>query len=229
MPPISAPHFRVLRSPVTVLIALFALLLSLIILWPTPASATNDRATKTMSWVLPGGGTAENVTWPQALYTGQEPACGESFTLQNDIYKYYTPEQIALVDSLDDDGVLTKGEDYPVIKSWTYSVVEGPECQTLVTPATPTYTPPTCDSLGVITAPDTTDYSWVWNEDGTLTAQPSEGIILEGQVTYGPYELEMLTGAECESDPGPTPPPAPPTPPTVTTYDGYDVPAGELG
>jgi LPXTG-motif cell wall-anchored protein len=75
----------------------------------------------TLSWILPNGGTPDNVTWPQHD-TG--PA-GEQ------------------ADSFNDDGVLTDGEDHGWVISWTFEKVTARECGTVTphipeTPETPT-------------------------------------------------------------------------------------------
>jgi hypothetical protein len=88
-------------------------------------------ATKTMRWILPDGGTAQNVTWPQAEATDANLAalkCETTVTIQVDVYKYSTREQKATVDGLNKDGVLTNGEDHSVIKSWTFETFTAPEC-----------------------------------------------------------------------------------------------------
>jgi len=44
--------------------------------------------TKTMQWFLPNGGTPQNVTWPQSIFTDQ---CGG--WVQVDVYPYATDHQ----------------------------------------------------------------------------------------------------------------------------------------
>lgn len=122
------------RYLITILLAAFVALIFLGA--PTAAQATEApeegevSETKTMSWVLPNGGTAENVTWPQPLYVGQVPECGTSFTLQIDTYRYSTEEERAKVESYDDDGVLVYGEDWDTIvpNSWRFEVKTGAAC-----------------------------------------------------------------------------------------------------
>ncbi len=78
--------------------------------WATICVYPEDTGeTVTRDWWLPNGGTPENVTWPQPVYTDQ--TCG---WVQRDTYKYGTAQQRAIVDALDDDGLLSKGEDSSV-------------------------------------------------------------------------------------------------------------------
>lgn len=90
--------------------------------------------TVTRDWWLPNDGTPDNVTWPQPVYTNQ--TCG---WVQRDTYKYGTAQQRAIVDALDDDGVLTNAaEDAPVYISHTWVQIGGcPQPTPTPTPTQP--------------------------------------------------------------------------------------------
>jgi len=65
-----------------------------------PAAADTEPATKTITWVKPADPAKD---WPQTVFAGEGP----DRRCQTDVYRYATPEDIAAVDALDDDGVLT--------------------------------------------------------------------------------------------------------------------------
>jgi hypothetical protein len=120
----------------------------------TPTSAA-PAATKTLRWILPGGGTAENVTWPQPVYTKKNVAefvpCSTVFTVQVDTGPYGTKAEKALADSFDDDGILTDGEDHGWVQSWYFEAYTSPTCPKVeVVPAAIVPTPPTCDTPGTL-------------------------------------------------------------------------------
>lgn len=81
--------------------------------------------TKTLRWFLPDGGDANNVTWPQAIYTNQCDGW-----IQVDEYPYTTEEEKIRTDALDDDGVLSSGEDSGWVLNWWFE--KAPECRPVV-------------------------------------------------------------------------------------------------
>lgn len=99
------------------------ILLASLLFTTTPDPTVTPPATETraMAWFLPDGGTPENVTWPQPIFTSQ---CGG--WIQVDTYPYTTEEEKARTDALDDDGVLSYGEDHGYVLSWAF--VEAPVC-----------------------------------------------------------------------------------------------------
>lgn len=138
--------------------------------------------TKTIKWVLPNGGTPENVTWPQPVYTGQEVPCGETVWLQVDVYPYTTEADKARTDALDDDGVLTNGEDHGWVKSWTFEKLEGEACEVPPTAANPTavITAVCGEATFILTNP-------LVNDADQLTA--SFVVMVDGEF-YGAYSAE---------------------------------------
>lgn len=94
-----------------------------------PAVVTPPPATKTLTWAFPDGGTPETAVWPQTVFNPASVPCGTSLWLQVDVYAYTTPEEQAAVDALDDDGVLTRGEDYGLVISWTFEQYTAPACE----------------------------------------------------------------------------------------------------
>lgn len=98
--------------------ALFAALVvsaCLVIFAPSAATADEGPREKTISWIIPNGGTPQNVTWPQPVASEANLAlipCGTSVWLQVDTYPYGTYEQKARTDALAADGILTYGEDH---------------------------------------------------------------------------------------------------------------------
>lgn len=78
--------------------------------------------TKTSRWFMPDGGTPDNVTWPQPVYTDQ---CGG--WVQVDVYPYTTDADKARTDALDDDGHLQYGEDHGWVLSWGFEPT--PDCE----------------------------------------------------------------------------------------------------
>lgn len=94
--------------------------------------------------------------FPQDVLTGDVPACRWS---QDDIYLLENPAEEALFESLDDDGVLTQGEDSAIYASHVFTA--GPPCEEEV----PTYTP-TCTTV--------TDYATL-EGDGVLSVDGDWG------------------------------------------------------
>lgn len=88
---------------------------------PAMATEGHDQDTKTMKWFLPDGGTPQNVTWPQPIFTNQCDGW-----VQVDVYPYGTGADKARTDALDDDGVLSYGEDHGWVKSWSFE--QAPAC-----------------------------------------------------------------------------------------------------
>lgn len=93
------------------------------------AVEANDCQIATARWILPNGGTADNVTWPQALAT-QEALdailCGETVTIQVDDYPYGTAAEKARTDALGD--VLEQGEDYGWAFNWRFETFTSEDC-----------------------------------------------------------------------------------------------------
>lgn len=113
----------------------------------SPAPVEPPQETREMSWILPDGGSPENVTWPQALASQDNLAavpCGESVWLQVDYYRYDTAAEQALVDSLAADGILTHGEDTKVAWHHRWEQFTAAACEPEPTPTpTPEPTPET--------------------------------------------------------------------------------------
>lgn len=97
---------------------------------PTPpvTEPVVEEQWQTLRWTLPNGGTAENVTWPQPVFDSTLIPCGETVTIQVDVYPYTTDEDKARTDALDDDGILTQGEDYGWAHSWSFETYTAPDC-----------------------------------------------------------------------------------------------------
>ena len=123
--------------------------------------------TKTLKWTLPKGGTPENVTWPQTVFDAQTIPCGETVWVQVDVYPYTTDEDKARTDALDDDGVLTQGEDYGWAKSWTFETYTGPDCHVPPTPAPVVFTDFTCDTDASIDITETEGVAYLISIDGS--------------------------------------------------------------
>lgn len=107
--------------------------------------------TKTLKWLLPNGGTPDNVTWPQPVFDAQTIPCGETVWVQVDVYPYTSESDKTRTDALDDDGFLLQGEDYGWAKSWTFEQYSAPDCEVPPTAANPTATvTAVCGSATVI-------------------------------------------------------------------------------
>lgn len=156
---------------------------------PVAAHATE---TVEMSWWMEGSVNGET-TWPQPVAAGQ---CG---WFQVDTYYYGTPEQKAIVDALDDDGVLSlingTPEDSRVYKSHYYKEVPcptetpTPEPTTTPTPtSTPTSSPSSTPTLP--TSPEPTGTPSVTTPTGT-TPEPTDSQIstATSNPSTGPGEL----------------------------------------
>jgi len=94
--------------------------------------------------------------------------------------------------------------DHPSVNSVShYRIHLVPIPATEVTPAAPTFAPPTCDAAGSLNYSNGAGYTWA--ESGTesattLTATATAGYVLTGQTIYGPYDLTQLTGEICLSE-----------------------------
>lgn len=68
------------------------------------------------------------------------------------------------------------------------------------TPAAPTYTPPTCSTVGTVVATDTAAVHWTLTGTTSITATATAkaGYVLDGQTVYGPYAVAKLTGQQCK-------------------------------
>lgn len=175
---------------------------------PPPPPPVDTGATKTLQWLLPDGGTADNVTWPQTPYTGQLPECDTSLTIQVDVYRYGTPAQVALVDSFDDDGFLMQGEDYSSTISWSFITLTGAECETeliIVTPLPPQFFDLCGTDNDVMVLPDVTeaDGYFYFGDDDRPTSYANIGA-LEGfafpEGTKTAYEF-TFTDVPCAVEP----------------------------
>ena len=87
-----------------------------------------------------------------------------------------------------------------------------------VTPVTPTVTAPTCDAPGIVELPETDNYEWVKQDDGTYLAVADEGYVLadDAVTMFDPGDLDQLTGSQCEEETTTTTT-LPTTEPPVTT------------
>lgn len=94
----------------------------------TPVVVTPTPETKTLKWILPDGGSQENVTWPQPVFDGDLVPCGTTVTIQVDTYPYTTDEEKARTDALDDDGLLQYGEDHGWVQSWYFETFTAEDC-----------------------------------------------------------------------------------------------------
>lgn len=115
------------------------------------AKTVKPEQTKTIEWILPNGGTASNVTWPQPIASKANLAlvpCGTTVTLQVDVYPYTTKEDKKRTDALSADGILTQGEDYGWAQSWSFKTYTAPPCVVDVPAPTLTVLPPTCVADG---------------------------------------------------------------------------------
>ncbi len=164
--------------------------------------------TKDLAWVLPNGGTATNVTWPQPVYDPAAPvACDTTITIQHDTNRYSTGEEVASVDAQDDDGVLTQGEDYGTVVSWWFTTVTGPTCP----PAEPEPTAivllpitSTCDSYTVPEQPTGGKYAVDADGNrpvpGTFPLTPGQSVMINAHAIYGYTATPINTtvvGTEC--------------------------------
>lgn len=97
-----------------------------------PAQAAveaNDCQIATARWILPNGGTASNVTWPQAIANQANLdaiLCGETVTIQVDDYPYGTAAEKARTDAL--GPVLEQGEDYGWAFNWRFETFTSEDC-----------------------------------------------------------------------------------------------------
>ncbi|MEP7205225.1 MAG: hypothetical protein ABI716_03470 [Candidatus Saccharibacteria bacterium] len=105
---------------------------------------TTGTANETIivTWLMPEGGSATHVTWPQTLISGGVPACGTG-QYQLDKYPYGNAKQKAKTDKIMSDGILAQGEDSGWVISWSFEKPKnGTECNPAPTPTpTPTETP----------------------------------------------------------------------------------------
>jgi hypothetical protein len=110
---------------------------------PVPAEVT-----VTNSFLLPDGGTPDNVTWPQA-HVIDPTQCGTGW-LQVDVWTGTQAE----IDAILADGILEQGEDSHVIVDWLF--VQQDECPVVVPPVTepPVVVPPVVEPP-VIETPET--------------------------------------------------------------------------
>lgn len=145
---------------------------------PYPPTPTPE--TKTLKWTLPDGGTPGNVTWPQPVFDSSAIPCGTSVWVQVDVYPYTTPEDKARTDALDDDGILTYGEDHGWVKSWSFEQYSAPACIPVLPPA------PTVElvgSCGLVSATLTNP-----QQPGTIGQTASFVVNVDGEF-YGAYSV----------------------------------------
>lgn len=132
-----------------------------------PIEETNSSSRKTseatiwMHWLTTNTEkpTAATVNWPQTLI---DPAtCGTGW-VQNDEYLYGTDEHKAIVDALDDDGLLVKlengnPEDHAVVVANSWNFTQQPACPKIV--------PKTCAAPTVLATSTNLDQKgWVLKE-----------------------------------------------------------------
>jgi hypothetical protein len=187
--------------PLLALIALLALVLlgtiaALVIAPPAHAEESAPESTSVDGWwLMPNGGTADNITWPQTATEPGNVPCG--VTAQVDTY----PNQAAL-DALAADGTLTEGEDYGVAQSWRF--VYGGDCkpeQPAATTRTVQRVVQDCDARTVTTYQDTYTTEFVWSDD--------QGAWVPGEET-GPVTTTLsIVDATNEQCPVATPTPTP--------------------
>lgn len=89
--------------PFAVSLAVAGVLAGIAVGHATSAGAT-EPDTITVAWLMPAS-TSGEVTWPQEL-AGTVPECGTRW-YQVDTYRYATPDERSLVDSITADGILT--------------------------------------------------------------------------------------------------------------------------
>jgi len=78
-------------------------------------------------WLLPDGGTADNVTWPQTYVSDCVPPC--ETTLQVDTYP------VDAVPALIAAGILEQGDDYGIVTQWRFGA--GADCPVAAPPVEP--------------------------------------------------------------------------------------------
>lgn len=157
----------------------------------TPPVVTHES-----QWVLPDGGTPSNVTWPQIdakVFDFDSLQCGASVWIQVDDNRYDTDEQRAIVDSLDDDGLLHHGEDTKVYFTHRFEEYQAPACVALteVVPIYPTVVQATGSCVdGVwstvaasVTLPAVENGRWLEHGPGPVTLTPPAGEYTFGLTT----------------------------------------------
>lgn len=160
----------------------------------TPAA---DVSIGEVSWAMPNGGTPQNVTWPQTL--AHNPECGVWY--QVDLYP------VDAIPALVADGILTLGEDYPVVISWRF--VYGGECQ----------------PDAIVETGEWTDQAFACGDtttEQTRTVTTTPYVLVEDEwvpgdtATVTETQERDLTPAEVTVCPVVTPTPTPSVAPTVT-------------
>jgi outer membrane biosynthesis protein TonB len=165
---------------------------------PTPETTPTEEPTPTPVegwWIMPNGGTAENVTWPQTVTPAGVVGCGE--TAQVDTY----PSQADL-DRLAADGILEQGEDYGLAQSWRF--VYGGDCPPA--PGAPNYGATIDATCGLANVTLTNDgenlltASYVVYADGefhgayAVAAGDHQQVGLTFPEDSGKHEVEVRTG-----------------------------------
>ena len=152
-----------------------------------PVAVQVAEETKTIKWILPAPGTPENVTWPQPIASDANLAlipCGETRSIQVDVYPYTSDSDKARTDGLGD--TLEYGEDHGWVKSWSFETFAAPECPPVVTNACTAQTGTHSTNLNDLWANVDTrsaghveyieDGLHVWTDDNSSQAKVSEGM-----------------------------------------------------
>lgn len=130
-------------------------------------------------WLLPATWdyattpTYQAAIFPQAVLVGDPPACRWS---QDDQYWIENEAEAALFASLDDDGVLTQGEDSAIYASHVFTL--GPACP----PAEPPVTNQACPTTGSVVTTDLATWDLSQSRSQSTTVLTAAGLQLD---TFG--------------------------------------------
>lgn len=164
-----------------------------------PQVVTDTGATTDVSWVVPAGGTESSpfAGGAQTLLTSANN-CGFPNTLvQNDVWKYGTPDEIALADSLKSSGSLDNYADGPIFISVTWSYL--PLCAPSTAPVG-SFSPATCTSGATYTLPELgAGWKYALQSDGSrpvagtfpLAAGTSVDVVAHTTGNYTPAEVDF--------------------------------------
>lgn len=179
----------------------------------TPTPDTNE--TITVCWLMPDGGTPDNVTWPQMRTScSPAPTCDDQW-VQIDTYPYGTTAEKAQVENL--GGTLTNGEDHGFIISWDFKKIDAKDCTPVVPKPNASWMTPTCDDPihaleidyagndvyyfvnGVLHASGRYVFEGDTGDSLTVVAKTADGEVLKT------WEFAFKSLAGCEPKPTPTP------------------------
>lgn len=181
---------------------------------PAPVVEVQGKpsAMKTIRWVLPDGGTPDNVTWPQPIASDANLAaipCGTTAWLQVDVYPYQSEKDKKRTDRLADDGILTYGEDHGWALSWSFEKYDAPRCvpvQPADDVAKSTVTGDfACGDTTVTDTTTTTTTPYVWDEAAWAWVAGQQTTAATSAVRD--LTVDELASLECEVTPTPTPTP----------------------